>query len=109
MDNLREHIGVDQIIRQQVVSEKDTDKGDLEWASIMEDCSRELSCVSQKMAPAVAWQLGRPCRPHTPKLGKQREKAMRTSRWGGICLHQAMRTVKRMDRREGEHVLTILG
>ena len=100
---------MDQIIRQQVMSERDADEGDLEWAGVMEECRRELSCVCQKMAQAVGWQPGRPCRPHAPKPGEQREKAMRTSRGGGICLHQAMRTVKRMNRREGEHVLATLG
>ena len=82
MDNLREHIGVDQIIRQQVMSERDVDEGNLEWAGVMEECRRELSCVCQKMAQAVGWQPGRPYRPHAPKPGKQREKAMRTSRGG---------------------------
>ena len=84
-------------------------EGDLEWAGIMEECRRELSCVCQKMAQAAGWQPGRPCRPHPPKLGEQRQKAMRTGRGGGICLHQAMRTVKRMQRREGEHILATLG
>ena len=60
--------------------ERDTDEGDLEWASVMEECRRELSCVCQKMAQAVGWQSGRPCRQHAPKPGKEREKAMRTSR-----------------------------
>ena len=73
---------MDQIIRQQVMSEKDADEGDLKWAGVMEESRRELSCVCQKMAQAVGWQPGRPCRPHAPKLGEQREKAMRT-RWGG--------------------------
>ena len=73
---------MDQIIRQQVMSERDTDEGDLEWTGIMEECRRELSCVSQKMAQAVGWQLGRPYRSHAPKLGEQREKAMRTSKGG---------------------------
>ena len=73
---------MDQIIRQQVMSERDADEGDLEWAGVMEECRRELSCVCQKMAQAVGWQPGRPCRPHAPKPGEQREKAMRTSRAG---------------------------
>ena len=62
------------------MSERGVDKGDLEWAGVMEECKRELSCVCQKMAQAVGWQPGRPCRPHAPKPGEQREKAMRTSR-----------------------------
>ena len=45
LDNLREHIGVDQIIRQQVMSERDTDEGDLELGRVMEECRRELSWV----------------------------------------------------------------
>ena len=91
------------------MSERDADEGNLEWASVMEECRRELSCVCQKMAQAVGWQPGRPCIPHAHKPGKQREKAMRTSKGGGICLHQAIRKVKRMTRREGEHVLMTLG
>ena len=55
-------------MRQQVMSERDTDEGDLEWASVMEECRRELSCVCQKMAQAVGWQPGRSCRPHATKL-----------------------------------------
>ena len=109
LDNLREHIGVDEIIRVQVMSERDAEDGDLEWAGVMEECKRELSCVCQKMAEAVGWQPERPCRPHAPKPGEQREKAMRTTGGGGICLHQAMRIVKRKHRREGEHVLATLG
>ena len=100
---------MDQIIRQQVMSERDAGEGDLEWAGVMEECRRELSCVCKKMAQAVGCQLGRPCRLHAPKPDELREKAMRTSRGGGICLHQAMRTVKRMNQREGEHVLVTLG
>ena len=71
---------MDQIIQQQFMSERDADKGDLEWAGVMEKCRRELSCVYQKMGQAVGWQPGRHCRPHAPKPGEQREKAMRTSR-----------------------------
>ena len=37
---------MDQIIQQQVISERDADEGDLEWASVMEECRRELSCVA---------------------------------------------------------------
>ena len=64
------------------MSERDAAEGDLEWASIMEECRRELSCMCQKMAQAVGWQPGRPCRPHAPKPGEQKEKAMRTSSVG---------------------------
>ena len=64
------------------MSERDRGKGDLEWASMMEDCKRELPCVCQKMAQAAGWQPGRPCRPHAPKPGEQRQKAMRTGRAG---------------------------
>ena len=64
------------------MSERDTNESDLEWAGVMKECRRELSCVCQKMAQAVGWQHGRPCRPHAPKPGEQREKAMRTSRVG---------------------------
>ena len=73
---------MDQIIRQQVMSERDAGEGDLEWVSVMEDCRRELSCVCQKMAQAVGRQPGRPCSLHAPKPGEQREKAMRTSGGG---------------------------
>ena len=82
LDNLREHIAVDEIIRVQVMSERDRGEGDLEWAGVMEECKRGLSCVCIKMAEAVDWQLGRSCRPHAPKPGEQRQKAMRTGRAG---------------------------
>ena len=82
LDNLREHIAVDEIIRVQIMSEKDGGEGDLEWGGVMEECKRELSCVCIKMAQAVGWQPGRPCRPHAPKPGEQRQKAMRTGRAG---------------------------
>ena len=36
--------------------------------------------VCIKMAQAVGWQPGRPCRPHALKPGEQRQKAMRTGR-----------------------------
>ena len=58
------------------------DRGDLEWCGVIEECKRELSCVCIKMAQAVGWQPGRPCRPHAPKPGEQRQKAMRTGRAG---------------------------
>ena len=87
---------MDEIIRVQVMSERDASKGDLEWASIMEECRRELSCVCQKVAQAAGWQLGRPCRPHAPKPSEQRQKAMRTGKGRGICLYEAMRTMKGM-------------
>ena len=73
---------MDEIIRQQVMSERDANEGDLEWAGVMEECRRELSCVCQKMAQAVGWQPGRPWRPHAPRPGEQREKAMRTTMAG---------------------------
>ena len=80
LNNLREHIAADEIIRVQVMSERDG--GDLEWYGVMEECKRELSCVCIKMAQAVGWQPGRPCRPHAPKPGEHRQKAMRTGRAG---------------------------
>ena len=49
---------------------------------MMEECKRDLSCVCQKMAQAVGWQPGRPCRLHAPKPGEQRQKAMRTGKAG---------------------------
>ena len=64
------------------MGEKDGGEGDLEWAGVMEECKRELSCVRQKMAQAVGWQPQRPCRPHATKLGKQRQKTIRTCRVG---------------------------
>ena len=54
------------------MSERDADESDLEWASVMEECKRELSCVCQKMAQAAGWQPGRPYRPHAPEPGEQR-------------------------------------
>ena len=60
LDNLREHIGVDQIIRQQVMRERDTDEGDLEWAGVMEECRMELYvCVKRWPKPLVG-NLGDP-------------------------------------------------
>ena len=82
LDNLKEHIVVDEIIRVQVMGERDGGEGDLELAGMMEECKRELSCVCQKMAEAIGWQPGRSCRPHAPNLGEQRRKAMRTARAG---------------------------
>ena len=64
------------------MSERDANEGDLDWAGVMDEYKRELSCVCQKMAQAIGWQLGRPFRPHAPKPGEKREKAMRTSRAG---------------------------
>ena len=64
---------MDDIIQVKVMSERNTGEGDLEWASVMEEGKRELSCVCQKMAQAVGWRFGRPCRPHAPpKPGEQR-------------------------------------
>ena len=65
---------MDEIIQVQVRSERNGGEGNL--------CKRELSCVRQKMAKAIGWQPGRPCRPYAPKLGEQRQKAMRTGRVG---------------------------
>ena len=61
LDNLREHIAVDEIIRVQVMSERDAGEGDLKWAGIMEECKRELSCVYKEMAQAAGWQPRRRC------------------------------------------------
>ena len=62
------------------MSERDGGEGDLEWGGMMEECKRELLCVCIKMAEAVGWQPRRPCRPHDPKPGEQRQKAMRIAR-----------------------------
>ena len=53
LDNLREHIAVDEIIRVQVMSERDGGEGNSEWCGVMEECKRELLCVCIKMAEAV--------------------------------------------------------
>ena len=100
---------MDETIRVQVTSERDAGEGNLKWAGIMEEYRGELSFVCKEMAPTTSWQPGRPCRLHAPKLGEQRQKAKRTGRGGGICLHQEMKIVKRMQRRELEHVLATLG
>ena len=73
---------MNEIIRVQVMSERDGGEGDSEWCGVMEECKRELSCVCIKMAQAVGWQPGRPCRLHAPKPSEQRQKAMRTGRAG---------------------------
>ena len=59
--------------------------------------------VCQKMAQAVGWQPGRPCRPHAPKLGEQREKAMNTSR-GGSHLFTSSDEDSEEDEPEGRSV-----
>ena len=64
------------------MSDRDIGEGNLEWAGVMEECKRELSCVCLKMVQAVGWQPGRSCRSHAPKHGEQRQKARRTSRGG---------------------------
>ena len=51
--------------------------GAASWRSARGSCH-----VCIKMAEAIGWQLGRPCRPHAPKPGEQRQKAMRTGRAG---------------------------
>ena len=70
LDSLREYIEVDDIIRVQLMSERDGGETNLEWGGEMEECKRELSCVCIKMTEAVGWQPGRPCRLHAPKLGE---------------------------------------
>ena len=45
LDNLREHIRVDQIIQRQVMSERDANEGNLVWAGVIEECRRELSYI----------------------------------------------------------------
>ena len=63
---------MDEIIRVQVMSERDVGEGDLEWVSILEECRRELSRVCEKMAQAAGWQPRKPYRPHAHKPGEQR-------------------------------------
>ena len=91
------------------MSESDACESELKWAGIVEEYRRDLSCVCKKIAQAIGWQPRRLCKSHAPKLDEQRQKAMGTNCRGGICLHQAMKTVKRAQRREGEHVLATLG
>ena len=64
------------------MSERDGGEGNLDWAGVMEECKRELSCVCQKMAKAIGWQCGRSCRLHAVELGEQGQKTMRTGRAG---------------------------
>ena len=40
-------VNVDEIIRVQVMSERDARKGNLEWAGIMQECKGELLCGPQ--------------------------------------------------------------
>ena len=91
------------------MSERDVGEGDLECGGIMEEYKIELSYVCQKMAQAIVWQLGRLCRSYAPIPSEQRHKAMRIGRGAHICLHQVMRTVKRMHKREEERILETLG
>ena len=56
-------------------------QGDLKWAGIMEECKRKfIMCVPKDSTQAAGWQLGKSCRPHAPKPGEERQKAIRTSR-----------------------------
>ena len=100
---------MDDIIRVEVMSERDANEGDLKSADIMEECRRELSCVCQKTAQAIGWQLGRPCRPHAPKPSEQRQKVMRTD-LGGRHLFTSSDEDYEEDIAEGRrHVLATLG
>ena len=45
MDNLGEHIGVDESTRVQFMSESDGGKSVLEWAGVMEERKSNLLCV----------------------------------------------------------------
>ena len=82
LSNLQRHVDVERIIRQQVMSEREPEEGDVQWGGLLEECKRELSCVCQKMAQRVGWRPGRPFRAHAPKPGEGRLKAMRTGRGG---------------------------
>ena len=50
LDNLRRHINVNEIIRVQVMSERDTSECNLERGGIMEECKRDSPCVCQQLA-----------------------------------------------------------
>ena len=86
---------MDEIIRVQVINEREKVEGDLQWDNIIKERRMELSCVYQKMAQIVGWQLGRPCRLHAPKPSEQRQKAMITRRGGHICFYPVRRTLKK--------------
>ena len=112
LSNLQRHVDVERIIRQQVMSEREPEEGDVQWGGLMEECKRELSCVCQKMAQRVGWQPGRPFRAHAPKPGEGRLKAMRTGRGGGIYSHPAKRIAKMnimMNREEVPHFVATHG
>ena len=71
LDNLREHIAVDEIIRVQVMSERDGGKSDSEWCGVMEESKMELSCVCIKMAQdSLVGNLGDPVGRMPPKPGE---------------------------------------
>ena len=40
---------MDEITQVQIMRERNTSEGDLEWARVMEECKRELLCVRHKM------------------------------------------------------------
>lgn len=43
MDSLRDHVYVDEIIRVEMMSERDASDSDFEWGGAIEECKRELS------------------------------------------------------------------
>ena len=49
---------MDEIIRVQVMSERDGGEGDLEWGGVMEECKRELSCVCIRWPKPLVGNLG---------------------------------------------------
>ena len=55
LDSLRGHISVNEIMQVQEMSERDANRGDLQWGGVTEECKIELSCVRQKVAQSVGW------------------------------------------------------
>ena len=86
LDNLRQHMEVDEIIRKKVLSERGDNEDDEAWGGPLEECKRELTCVCKKMAQTAGWRPGRPRRAPDPRpsggIGGQRQHAMRTGRGG---------------------------
>ena len=50
---LRRHLPVEEITKQQVQCERNTEEGGAGWTGLMDECKRELLCVSRKMAQAI--------------------------------------------------------
>ena len=51
---------MDEIIRVQVMSERDAGEGSLEWANVMEECNRESHVCTKRWPKPLVGNLGDP-------------------------------------------------